>query len=168
LLSDIIPKGGEEVEEIRKVARQTINALRDIVWFLDPAADDMEDLVARLKDTAKTLLPGIPFEFTSHGESLPLRASLNLRRSLSPILKELLHNVAKHSKAKRVTISVQITPQQLELTVQDDGVGFDPNQVRRSNGLRNLQQRADDLGGTLRFDTPPGGGTRATLTAPLT
>jgi hypothetical protein len=168
LLSEMIPKGGEEVEEIRRVAVQTVSSLRDIVWFLDPAADNMTELVLRLKETARTMLPGIPFEFTSQGETPSLRPSLHLRRNILPMFKEILHNVAKHSHAKQVSINISATSQRFHLSIKDDGSGFDPTSVRRGNGLKNLRRRAGDLGGTLEIESQPGQGTRFTLTTPIT
>ncbi len=168
LLSEMIPKGGEEVEEIRRVAVQTVSALRDIVWFLDPAADNMSELVLRLKDTAKTMLPGIPFEFASKGETVSLHPSLHLRRNLLPMFKEILHNIAKHSHAKQVMIDIKIDSQSFQISIQDNGVGFDAEKVRRGNGLKNLRRRASDLGGRLQIQSEPGQGTRFTLTAPIT
>jgi ligand-binding sensor domain-containing protein len=168
LLSEMIPKAGEEVDEIRRVAVQTVSSLRDIVWFLDPAADNMTELVLRLKETARTMLPGIPFEFLSQGETASLHPSLHLRRNILPMFKEILHNVAKHSHAKQVSINISATSQRFHLSIQDDGIGFDPASVRRGNGLKNLRRRAGDLGGNLEIESRPGEGTRFTLTAPIT
>jgi signal transduction histidine kinase len=168
LLSEMIPKAGEEVDEIRRVAVQTVSSLRDIVWFLDPAADNMTELVLRLKETARTMLPGIPFEFVSQGETASLRPSLHLRRNILPMFKEILHNVAKHSHAKQVTINISANSLRFQLSIKDDGIGFDLAKVRRGNGLKNLRRRAGDLGGTLEIESQPDQGTRFTLTAPIT
>ena len=168
LLSELISKTGDEVDEIRRVAVQTVHSLRDIVWFLDPAADNMNDLVLRLKETARTMLPGIPFEFVSRGESLSVRPSLHLRRNVLPMFKEILHNAAKHSRASNVSIVVEVKSQQIEISVKDDGIGFDEGRISRGYGLKNLRRRAAELRGTLQIESRPGGGSRYTLTAPIT
>lgn len=172
LLSEMIPKQVpfpvEEIAEIRRIAVQTVSSLRDIVWFLDPAADNMPELILRMKDTALTLLHGVAFEFRSEGEARSATPSLHLRRNVFPMFKEILHNVAKHARADRVEIRVKVTSRQFQLYVSDDGVGFDEKQVRGGNGLKNLRRRAADLRGTLEIRSQPGRGTSVTLTAPIT
>jgi signal transduction histidine kinase len=171
LLSEVMPRtspdGLDEASEIRRIAVQTIGSLRDIVWFLDPASDDMEDLVLRMKDTAKAMLPGIAFEFVSQGETASVTPSLELRRNVFPMFKETLHNVAKHAHTTRVEILVQIAPRQFQFEVRDNGVGFDEAKVRPGTGLKNLRRRAADLGGTLEIRSQPGNGSRVTLTVPI-
>jgi hypothetical protein len=146
LLSEVIPRPpastADEVSEIRRIAVQTIESLRDIVWFLDPTSDNMPELVLRMKECARSMLPGIPFEFHSQGESLATNPSLNLRRNVFLMYKEILHNVAKHARAKRVQISINANPHRFQLEVADDGVGFDEARVQGGNGLKNLHRRA--------------------------
>src|SRR6185295_4716419 len=71
LLTEMAPKHEasptEEISEIRRIALETAGSLRDIVWFLDPAGEKMEDLILRMKDTARTMLAGIHFEFHAEG-----------------------------------------------------------------------------------------------------
>ncbi|MFI9786405.1 GAF domain-containing protein [Kitasatospora sp. NPDC051984] len=84
---------------------------------------------------------------------------------LVAVLGEALSNAARHAKAGRVEVALQATGSQVVLTVQDDGVGI-PAQGRRS-GLRNLEERAHSLGGTLTVTAPPNGGTTLNWSAPL-
>ncbi|MGA2747873.1 MAG: two-component regulator propeller domain-containing protein [Verrucomicrobiota bacterium] len=157
----------EELGEIRRVALQTVGALRDIVWFLDPAADNMEDLVLRMKETARTMLPGVLFAFHAKGQAGARALSLRLRQNVFPMFKEILHNIAKHARASKVEISVSVDGRQFNLRVVDNGVGFDEARARRGNGLKNLRRRTGDLHGTLTIESRPGNGTTVTLTAPI-
>ncbi len=168
LLSEMVPKICEEADEIRRVALETVSSLREIVWFLDPAGDNMNDLILRMKDTARTMLPGLHFDFVSELESTSARPSLHLRRNIFPMYKEILHNIAKHAQAKRVDISVKVTARQFQLLIRDDGTGFDETKVRRGNGLKNLRRRAADLRGELEIQTGQGRGTCFIVTAPIT
>lgn len=168
LLSEMVSSPAPEVDEIRRVALATVGSLRDIVWFLDPTGDSMEDLVLRMKDTARTLLPGIPFEIVVEGETGSARPSLRLRQNVFPMFKEILHNIAKHARATRVRILVKVSSNQFRLSVEDDGAGFDESQVRRGNGLKNLRRRAADLRGELQIQSQPGRGSRFTVTASIT
>ena len=172
LLSEVITPGpatagADEVSEIRRIAVQTIESLRDLVWFLDPANDDMDDLLLRMKETARAMLPRIPFEFRAFGESGPGKPSLELRRNLFPIFKEILHNIAKHSGATLVEIAVENTPRSFQLRVCDNGKGFDAAAPHSGNGLKNLRRRAADIRGTIEIDSQPATGTTITIRAPL-
>ena len=172
LLSEVMPKQpaglADEISEIRRIAVQTIGSLRDIVWFLDPAGDKMSDLVLRLRETAKTMLPGIPFTFDCTGQADSASASLEFRRNVFPMFKEILHNVAKHAHATQVKIVVEITPRQFRLQVTDNGIGFDHTRPGSGNGLKNLRRRAGDLGGALEIQSRAGHGAVVTLLAPIT
>ena len=78
---------------------------------------------------------------------------------------EALANIAKHASASRVAIRITRTESRLAIEVADDGVGgADP---ARGFGLRGLVDRVEAVGGTLRIDSPPGGGTRIEATIPL-
>jgi signal transduction histidine kinase len=147
---------------------QTVESLRDIVWFLDPAGDNLGDLILRMKDTAAAMLHGIPFEFRSTGSMASAVPPLELRRNIIPIFKEILHNIAKHAHATKVEISVEIMPGQFRLWVRDDGVGFDESRTYGGNGLRNLRRRAAELGGEVHIESRAGRGTGVTLLAPIT
>ncbi len=171
LLSEVLakqhPAPAEELTEIRRVASQTIDSLRDIVWFLDPAVDQMSELVLRMKETAGTILRGHVSQFSSSGESGAPGPSLDFRRNIFLMFKEILHNILCHARAKRVDIAVQITPREFLLTVRDDGIGFDERAVLRGNGLKNLRRRAAELGGRIEIETAPSAGTIISVRAPI-
>ncbi len=171
LLSEVVAKQtpgiAEELVEIRRVAAHTIDSLRDIVWFLDPAADTMSELVSRMKETSRTMLRGAAFDFVADGEADAPNPSLELRRNLFPMFKEIIHNVARHAQATHVQIDLEFAKRQLRLKVQDNGIGFDERQIREGNGLKNLRRRAADLGGTVEIRSVPASGTVVIVTSPI-
>ncbi len=82
------------------------------------------------------------------------------------VLSEALTNVARHARASRVDVGLETDSRVVRLTVTDDGVGM-PSGGRRS-GVRNMTERAEQLGGTMEFSTPEKGGTRLEWCVPLT
>jgi signal transduction histidine kinase len=168
LLSEMIPGTSEEAEEIRRVSIETVGSLRDIVWFLDPACDKMDELVLRMKDTAGMLLRNVPFDFLVEGETDSIRPALNFRRNVVPMFKEVLHNITKHAKARHVEIRLHTNSHEFQMQIKDDGIGFDEGQVRRVNGLKNLRRRAAELGGEVVWESQPGHGSRVIVTVPIT
>lgn len=85
------------------------------------------------------------------------------------IVQESLVNVAKHSKAKRVKVVMDLDGPEMLLSVQDDGVGFSPAAGRKPNslGLAGLRERARLLKGTISLQSQPGSGTRVEARIPI-
>jgi signal transduction histidine kinase len=87
--------------------------------------------------------------------------------------RELLVNIAKHSKARTAKVSITRDDNQVRVDVEDDGIGFDCDRIGPSVdtadrfGLFSIQMRLQPLGGHMEVDSKPGQGTRVTLVAPL-
>jgi len=81
------------------------------------------------------------------------------------VLSEALTNIARHARANRADVALETDGREVRLTVADNGVGI-PAEGRRS-GLRNMEERARQLGGELEWTTPPGGGTKLVWRAPV-
>ncbi|MFB8776021.1 sensor histidine kinase [Streptomyces broussonetiae] len=81
------------------------------------------------------------------------------------VLSEALTNIARHAHADRADVALETDGREVRLTVSDDGVGI-PAEGRRS-GLRNMAERAQQLGGDLELSSPPGGGTTLVWRAPV-
>lgn len=90
-----------------------------------------------------------------------------LRGDLVAVVRESLTNVAKHAAARTVALSVDIEDGHLVVYVSDDGVGFIEQGTWSGQGLRNLRERAERLGGTCELSTAPGNGTRIVWRLPL-
>jgi signal transduction histidine kinase len=96
--------------------------------------------------------------------ALPPEVAVSLLR----IAQEALRNVARHSRARRVTIEVTSANGTLHMNVRDDGVGFLPGGRRvRSLGLASMRERAGLVGGRLEIESAPGRGTTVTVTVPV-
>ncbi len=106
----------------------------------------------------------IHLEITGGARPLPVRLEVGLYR----IAQEALHNVVRHAQARHAAVHLVTTPDQVRLTVEDDGRGFDPNQVQTGSfGLIGLNERVKLLGGRFLLDTTPGSGTRLEILIPL-
>ena len=140
--------------------------MREIVWFISPGALTRGELVARMHESSPLLLGGIAFDFDAPPEWRAGECPLEFARNVWLIFKESLHNVARHSGVRRVTIRVAEPDGGFELEVRDDGRGFIESDVEPGNGQINLRRRAADLRGTLRIGSPPGRGTTVHLSIP--
>jgi signal transduction histidine kinase len=83
-------------------------------------------------------------------------------------VQEALHNIAKHSQARNFKVQIHDKDQSLQLSVEDDGVGFSSKSNSRAEGfgLVGMKERAAALGGTVRIHSRKGAGTRVTVTLP--
>jgi signal transduction histidine kinase len=139
--------------------------MRDIVWSLDPTNDSWERFSAELRRYAADLLEskqiGYVIDIPSHS---PLRTlSLELRRSLWLVCKELIVNAVKHSQCTEMGIRLTIERKSLKLVIKDNGRGFDPHASPEGNGLRNVKQRVTALDGHVGLESSPGAGTVWTI-----
>ena len=155
----------QDLALIHRIAAQTADSIKDIVWFTNPGNDTAQDLLARLQDVANTLLTGVECDFHGHLKNPAARISLDFRRNLFLVFKETIANIVKHANASRVNITLAETAGQWQLQVQDDGIGFKLDTATQGNGLKNLQRRAQNINGELEIHTAPGQGTTVTFTA---
>ena len=113
----------------------------------------------------------VSFEFVGDGRSgVPNR---DLRAFLFQVVRELLINVIKHARASKARVVAGSLQREVTITVEDDGVGFDPGRLGRRAGqvggfgLLSIRQRLGPLGGRLEIEAQPGRGARLTVITPL-
>ena len=172
LLLDIASSGGgdqEAFEKIGTIVRQSITTLKDLVWMIDPVHDNASDLVSRMRDTTDMLLAALPHTFDATDvQHYERHIATTVRRNILPIFKEALFNILRHAQAKQVLITLMVHQSKLILTIEDDGVGLPEVAPEQGHGLRNMRRRAQEMNAQLNFETPSHGGTRLTLTIPMT
>ncbi|HEL0232534.1 TPA: sensor histidine kinase [Streptococcus equi subsp. zooepidemicus] len=107
---------------------------------------------------------GIEVVYKENIGTLPKAIEDNLFR----IAQEFISNTLKHAKASRLEVYLNQTPTELQLKMVDNGVGFDMDQVRElSYGLKNIEDRVNDLAGTLRLISQKGKGVSMDIRLPL-
>lgn len=141
--------------------------MKALLFSLRPDALAEGGLLAALEGQAHALRTRYGLEVDTRWEAEP---------SLSPaaqtaayrIAQEALHNVVKHAGASRVQLEAVTEGDGLRLRVEDNGQGFDPEQIPAGTlGQRSMRERATDAGGQLQVSSTPGRGTAVTLWLPL-
>lgn len=165
------------LDQIGETARELMETIGDIVWAIDARRDDLESLLARIRRFAGDLLEarGVSVLFAAPEGAAGISLRPEAKRELYLVLKEAIHNVARHARAREVRIEVAAARGELVAEVRDDGVGFaagSPEAVglasgNHGHGLRNLRARAVKLGAHLSVDSAPGAGTRVRLSMRL-
>lgn len=157
-------------DKIGSSSREMIDQMSDIVWSVEPKNDDAGALITRLRAFASDLLAakGIPLYFHADATLTDRKLTAEQRRNIFLICKEVLHNTVKYAEAKAVTINLKGAGKALELTIEDDGKGFDPANTDsyNGNGLPNMRVRAEAIGTVFTIESSPGNGTRARITVP--
>jgi signal transduction histidine kinase len=109
----------------------------------------------------------ISYEMNFPEDASEVKLGMDQRRDLYLIFKEAVNNMVKYSRATNAKVEVLISPNSMKLLVKDNGGGFDMNEVKEGNGLRNMQQRAALLKASLTVESEPGKGTTVNLDMPL-
>lgn len=154
----------ELVERIQRVSSEIDISVDAITWQLRPAALDHLGLSAALARLVEgwSRRFGLVAEYGSSGPDLPPH-SHEIDANLYNIAQEALHNVYKHARATRVSVLLQHIGDSLQLTVEDDGTGFDAGTARAFGpdqlGLVGMRERAALVGGTLEVETSEHGTT---------
>jgi signal transduction histidine kinase len=162
-------QGRRAATELRELVVSTLQDVRRLAVELRPSALDDFGLVPaleRLRDTVREQ-SGIDVDIQSRlkVDRLPEE----LETALYRIVQEALTNVIKHAGATRVTIMLVQKGNAVSLIVQDDGAGFDPQDVREGGlGLTGMRERVSLLGGRLSVESTEGAGTMLSAEVPVT
>jgi signal transduction histidine kinase len=160
------PKVAGTTGRISALATDLVDKMNDIIWSMNPQNDTLDNLVAYIRQQAATQLENaeIRYQFDIAPEVPALPITGEKRRNIYLTVKEAVNNVIKHARASEVAISIQLNGQ-LEIAIRDNGQGLGNGPGRKfGNGLRNMEQRMADIGGT--FSLHSNGGTTVRLTAP--
>ncbi len=161
------PQVSAELSHIRQVARETSDALRDMVWMLHHSNSSVSDLAGQMEDIAKRTLKGRNVKVRFVHEDGPAQVQLEVRRNVLLAFREVLSNVIQHSGAQNVKVDMQTANGRIRFRVEDDGSGFDTMVSSVGWGLRNLQRRADAVNGEVRVKSAAGVGSVVEFEVPL-
>ena len=174
LIADVLPhlwyrdpvEGRQRLEELRQLTRGALAEMRSLLFELRPAA--FTD--ARLGDLLKLLTQAIavrtriPITLAIDGEQA-LQADVKF--ALYRIAQEALNNVTKYANPRQVSVHFHCQPQQVVLSIRDDGRGFDPNCISPEHlGIKIMHERAAAINAVLNLQSNPGHGTQIEVVWP--
>ena len=174
LIAEVLPRiyerdpvqGAQRLDELRQLSRGALAEMRTLLLELRPAAlaeAKLPDLLKQLGE-AVTGRARIPVEVVTEGSGeLPTDVRLAFYR----IAQEALNNVVKHSRARKVKVSLAPLvghPDDARLAVEDDGAGFDPAAGGGQLGLGIMKERAESVRANLLICSAPGEGTKVEVT----
>ena len=147
------------LDQLKKQSQSAIQDIRRLVYNLRPPALDDLGLVEALREGVRQIgVGGTCVEINPDAEPLPpLPAAVEV--AVYRITQEAIANVIRHAGASHCSVWINTQRKRLDLSITDDGVGFQP-QFHHGVGLHSMRERAEELGGEIQFESPPGGGTR--------
>lgn len=164
------PAGAQAaLADVRRSTHEAMAEMQALLQQLSPAPLATVGLVEALREQCTALGYRTGAEVTSTLGPLPDDARLppGTQEAIFRIAQEALSNVARHARARQVTVRLGMEGETLLLEVRDDGQGFEPSQIAAGMGMGNIQERAVALGGSLEVESSPGKGTRIHLRVPL-
>lgn len=150
---------------VAEISRESVSAMGDIVWAINPKKDSLLGLTRRMRSFSEEILERreIDLEFTAPVVEPDPKLDAVVRRSIYLIFKESVNNIVRHSNASKVEIDFRLADGELILHIGDNGDGFDQSREQDGNGLLNIEKRASDCGGQIKIDSATGAGTRIVL-----
>lgn len=160
-----------KLDQLCDRARNVSHALEEVLWVVNSKRDTLRDFSSYVCKYAQSFLSPTPIRCRLDVQSgLPaMEFDLPVRRGLFLAVKEALNNAAKHSGATELFLRVHRGGDNLVVEVEDNGRGFDAAIPRNEgNGLVNMQQRLQEMGGACAVISAPGAGCQVQFIVPLT
>lgn len=148
------------------IVDEAMRDVRDLAFDLRPAILDDLGLVAAASWYVARQARLVGYESRFQAIQIRRTVGVEIEAACFRTLQEALTNVARHARAANVAVELLQTPDELVLTIEDDGVGFDVRRTRRQNGRRptlgllGLAERVGLVGGSMDITSRPGGGTK--------
>jgi PAS domain S-box-containing protein len=158
---------------IARASSELIDSMSDIVWAINPQRDRLSDLLHRMRRFAADTFTARNIEFqmllpyAAESSEQDFRVEGNLRREVFLIFKESVNNIVRHSACSRADIELKLTSGRMDLTIRDNGVGFDPREENEGHGLISMRNRAEEIGVEYRLTSIPGTGTSIFVSVPI-
>ena len=178
-LSERMINGGpdalrQQMARLRSLVKETLAELRRVIFDLRPMVLDELGLVSAVRRYADyvSALGGPAVEVVVHGAERRLDPPLEV--AAFRVVQEAVSNARRHAAPTRVAVHLEFGQEFLQVTVKDDGRGFDPEEARRrarergSIGLISMEERVKLFGGRFSVHSAPGAGTRISARFPVT
>jgi two-component system sensor histidine kinase DegS len=169
-----IEKSRAELQNLKKIVRESLQDVRRIIYNLRPMSLDDLGLVPTLQRYIATFQDdtGLFVSFKTRGNHDDLRSEISL--TVFRIVQEAFNNIRKHAKAQNVVLNLEFRDSELKIYIYDDGRGFDENKLKVNSedinsgfGLLSMKERIELLGGNFKISSELGRGTRLIVTIPL-
>ena len=170
---DLPDEALQAIGDANDLIREALDETRSLTFEISSPVLWELGLEAALRSLGQRIVEPheIRFELSCDAELQSLHEDVQV--TLYRAVEELLVNIVKHARAANSRVAVRNVAEDLEIAVEDDGAGFDPDALARQGeadlcfGLLRIRERLGHLGGSVEIDSTPGGGTRTLLSVPV-
>lgn len=162
-----------DFNELEELINESIRYTRELMLDLKPPPSlnkgDLKETIEWVADKMEKY----NLKVTISADNQPKPLDEDVLTTVRQCIRELLFNVVKHAKVNETHISITRQKEQVQITIEDKGVGFSPEDEKlvpnkeKGFGLFSILERINLLGGTFEINSEPGEGTKATLLAPV-
>lgn len=158
-----------QLQKIMGNTGRTMESMNDIIWSINPKNDNWESLLTHMRQFAAELCEplNINFYLDADIDDMNGRLGPEKRQHIYLIYKEALNNAVKYSACSMIHIQLSIKNQLIQMSIKDNGKGFEKLNHREGNGLQNMEERALQLKGKININSTLQQGTRVMLQCPL-
>ena len=158
-------KQEESLQQVKDNLTEATMSLRDMIWVLDDSLDTVDELVTRLKQfiIPITAASNMEFAITAGSDVNSRTLTKEEKRNLFLICKEAINNSIKYSGAAQIAVAIEPAGKKIQITVADNGKGFDEATVKKGYGLKNMQYRAGQIKYKVALVSSTGNGTQITI-----
>lgn len=145
----------DKLTNISQFTRDTIQELRDTIWAMNKDEITVEDFKTRMLnfiEKANVSLQGINFQFKC---DLPKKTTFNSKDGMNiyRIIQEAVNNAIKHAKPTEIKVNVVQIENEIQITVEDNGQGFDKEKTELGNGFHSMEKRVAELQADFKIET---------------
>ncbi len=156
------------LEDSIELVEETTRLVRNVMADLHPSILDDYGLFSALHWYCDKYSQRTNIQTVLKGEEYQPRFPVSIELVLFRIVQEAMNNITKHARADRVTITLKSNPKTAILSIEDNGIGFNPAILSSANqephwGLLNIQERAHSVGGQLTIKSAPGQGAKISI-----
>jgi len=157
------------LNRIKNSTQKLQENLQDIVWTTQSKDDNIEELLVRIRQFGGEILEAknINYHLKSDEKLNKISIPPTIQYDIFMIFKEAINNIVKYANARNVFVNFALNNNFIELKIEDDGAGFDKNQEKDGNGLKNMPHRAENINGKIEIISSEGRGTKIILSMPV-
>jgi signal transduction histidine kinase len=174
MLSQMAAQPGNEashqqiLEKMTTNSKETMDKMGDIVWMIKSGDQETGTLKQRIETFAYEMAGAKNIALVLQIEDIQhLKLSMENKKHIYLIFKEAINNAVKYSGTEKIVVTTALKHKKFFLDIKDFGKGFDVKQIKKGNGLDNMQNRATAIGGQLHIDSDIENGTTIQLQIPV-
>lgn len=155
-----------QVNKISVTANDLVDKMSHIVWAMNPQNDSLDNLMAYMREFASDFFDdtNIALSIRFPDDETGIRLNQETRRNVFMVVKESLNNILKHAQASTVDFNLSVLMNQVQITITDNGKGFDTGNTRRfGNGLLNMKKRMEEINGIYSISPVINEGTKTEI-----